>query len=1421
MYYVNTKRKAKDEQILNLLRPYVKEWFKRNFKRLTLPQKFSIPLIKKKKNILVTAPTGIGKTLSAFLAILDELFKLAERNKLENMVYCIYISPLRALDNDINRNLLVPLKEIPEIAKERFNKQLQEVRIGVRTGDTLPSERQRQLRKPPHILITTPETIAILLGTRKFKENLRKVRWVIVDEIHELANCKRGVHLSLSLERLQNLVGKKFVRIGLGACLKYDQFLWTDKGAFKIGELVETFFKNSKSIIKLEDGSEGVDVSDKDIYVFSYNKRKLERRKLLKVWRIPAPHLLAIVKTKSGKEVHLTLNDKVLVLNEGKPEWKYVMELRKGEKIAVAMQVDLKNSISFPDILEASLDNLNGIRVVWDFEKYRKLMKRQAKKSKIAIRSLLRKLGLNEKLFEHKFSTISLHDFIKISSFLKINWKEEILRYKICGRREINSIKIPSTISKRLLYAVGLLMADGHNNGSCIRLVNKDKEIVDRLRDIIWREFGLRKEVKLRKTKFGKYFEVVIKSVALSKVLNLLGVRIGKKYEKVSIPAFLLSLPNDYLLQLVCGFVDGDGSVIYNAKERKLRVYIHTTSKELFNQIRYILQRCGIACSKEVRPRKGAWKTLYLIRVFRNKDALNIASNTIKGTLYTKLKLGTRPGTFIPIGAFLSEIKEKFNLSFKELDNLTESYTFDIIKRGYASTSTANKILANLASKGIPFNGQNVGYEEVSKIEFYKFKEKYVYDLTVEGAHNFVAEGIIVHNTLEPLEEAAKFLVGLSNGRSRNCYIIDARFIKPIDIKVLVPSKHLIFESADNINRKMYSLLHKLISKHKTTLVFTNTRSGAERVHFHLKKMFPSKYLDGTTGVHHSSISRDIRFEVEEKMKKGRLKCAISSTSLELGIDIGYIDLVCQIGSPKSVSRLVQRVGRSGHKLHEISKGRIICLDRDDLIECLVMAKKCYEYWLDRFSMPKNCLDVLAQHLLGMAIEKKWNVFEAFNLVKQAYPFKDLSFEIFEKVLNYLAGNYHTLEDYSVYGKIWYDANNQMFGRRGKYARVIYTLNIGTIPDEIKIKVKDLNGKFIGFIEEGFLERLSKGDIFVLGGKTYEFVKARKNVAYVLPVKERRPTIPSWFSEQLPLNFDLAIEIAKFRNRILKLIEKKKKSEVIKYLQKKYLANRDVAEIIYDYLLLELKFLKKFGIRNYPSDKVILVENVVEEDTQNIVFHTLFGRRVNDTLSRAYGYVLMKKVGRSIGIAINDNGFILSIPFEIENYKPSTWISIRRLKRKKELVSPKEIVKLISSKNLEKILKKAILNTELMKRKFRHNAVRSLMVLRNYKGHEIRVEKQQMNAERLIKVVKKIEKFPILEETFREILEDFMDVENSKKILQEIEKGKIKFEFLPEANVPSPFAHNLFVINESDVVLMEDRKKLLLKLHKKIIEKLA
>jgi ATP-dependent Lhr-like helicase len=890
--FVNIKKLPKDEKILGLFRPYVREWFKRNFKKLTLPQKFSIPLIKRRKNVLITSPTGSGKTLSCFASILNELFKLGERGKLEEKIYCLYISPLRALDNDIYRNLLVPLKEIREIAEEMKIK-LPEIRVGVRTGDTLPSERQRQLKHPPHILISTPETLAILLGTRKFKENLRNVRYVIIDEIHELADSKRGVHLSLSLERLQHLTGKPFVRIGAGA-------------------------------------------------------------------------------------------------------------------------------------------------------------------------------------------------------------------------------------------------------------------------------------------------------------------------------------------------------------------------------------------------------------------------------------------------------------------------------------------------------------------------------------------------TLEPLIECAKFLVGYENGKIRNCKIIDARLVKKMDIKLLSPTKDLLYASGEATTLAMYHLLNKLISKHKTTLIFTNTRSGTERVVHFLKQKFPEVYSDEEIGAHHSSVSREIRHEVEDKLKKGRLKVCVSSTSLELGIDIGNITQVIQLGSPKSITRLVQRIGRGGHTIDKTSVGRVIAMDRDDQVELAVMIQQAYKYFLDKIQIPQNCLDVLAQHLMGMSLEQKWNVKKAFNLIRNSYCYHNLDWDAFISVLEFLSGAYHSLEERKVYGKIWWDNSNGMFGRRGKYARVIYSLNIGTIPDEVKIKVKTLDGRYIGSIEEGFLQRLMPGDIFVLAGKTYEFKRARQVTAYVVPARRRRPTVPAWFSEMLPLSFELALKIQEFRGKMFKLMKRKKKREIIKWLLKNYHLDKWSANSIYQYFLWEYRFLKSLGAKRFPNKKTILIENYIDErGNQNIIFHTLFGRRVNDVLSRTFGYLLTKKLKKSIGLTISDNGFVISIPSEPIG---KGWLDITTLKsriKRKELerTDPRNLVKLLKSSELEKVLRKALRQTEIIKRRFRHCAVRSLMILRNYKGYEIRVAKQQLNADRLLKVCEKFENFPVVEETYREVTQDFMNIEHAKQVLEQIEKGKIRYEFLPESNVPSPFAHNLIILGESDIVLMEDRKRLLVELHKKVIEK--
>jgi len=637
--------------------------------------------------------------------------------------------------------------------------------------------------------------------------------------------------------------------------------------------------------------------------------------------------------------------------------------------------------------------------------------------------------------------------------------------------------------------------------------------------------------------------------------------------------------------------------------------------------------------------------------------------------------------------------------------------------------------------------------------------------------------------TISPMKEIAKFLVGVK----RDCIIVDVNFLKKIDLKVISPTNDLIYIPAKELSGYLYNLLYKLIKKHRTTLIFTNTRSATERVVFHLKSMF--KDLDGKIEAHHGSLSRDVRLDVEEKLKNGKLKCVVSSTSLELGIDIGYIDLVILLGSPKSVTRALQRIGRSGHFLHEKSKGRIIVLDRDDLVECVVLAKEAMDGRLDKVKIPQNALDVLAQHVVGMAIDKKWKVNEALNLIRKAYPYRSLAKKDFFRLLHYLAGEYEELEDRKIYGKIWFDEKDEMFGRRGKMVRPIYYLNTGTIPDEVAIKVYTINHRYVGKVEEAFAERLKKGDIFVLAGNTYEFLKSKAMRLIVAPRPEAAPTIPSWFSEQLPLSFDLAMQISKFRRKMEEMIDK----NVVKYLTKNYGIDENTAMAIHSYLLEQSHF-------SIPNDKKVTVEIFEKDEWRYIIFHTLVGRKANDAISRIFAYRITKSFRFNIRLAITDNGFAIIYP------------------RNKRKIGNEEIKSLFASKNMEEDLKKALANTEMLKRRFRHVATRSLMILKNYLGHEMSVARQQRNASMLFKVVNEIDpQFPALKETYREIMEDSMDIENAKKFIKKIEEGKINVEIL-KLPVPSPFSFNIVAIGASDIVLMEDRKEMIKEMHKEVME---
>jgi len=694
--------------------------------------------------------------------------------------------------------------------------------------------------------------------------------------------------------------------------------------------------------------------------------------------------------------------------------------------------------------------------------------------------------------------------------------------------------------------------------------------------------------------------------------------------------------------------------------------------------------------------------------------------------------------------------------------------------------------------------------------------------------------------TVAPLEEVAKFLVGYENGEPRPCKIIDVNklaspedavgekgFVKKLDLKVLSPVPNLMDASHTKMQHEMYHLIHNLIQQHRSTLIFTNTRAGTERVVHQLRSRYPQHYnniLDadeeGDTlvaaegqehehlaeeaeipdeitakefiGAHHGSLAKKHRLKIENMLKAGELKCVVCSTSLELGIDIGYIDLVILLGSPKSVARALQRIGRSGHKLHARAKGRIIVLDRDDLVECSVLLKSALSGKIDRLKMPRNCLDVLAQQLFGIAIEQVTNVEDAWELVRSAYPFHELPRKDFDATMQYLAGAYKDLEERNIYAKIWME--NGEFGKRGKLARLIFMTNVGTIPDEtaVRVKIQDLT---IGSITEEFAEKLRPGDVFVLGGEPYEFRFSRGMTAQVRTSAGRLPTVPSWVSEMLPLNYDLACEIQLYRKYVAQLFEEntpelKTKAWIADYLP----VDEHAVESLYQY------GREQHAYSMIPHRNRLLIEHFKDGNKKYVFVHALYGRRTADVLARALAYVNGKITGRDVEIGITDNGFYLKSTQPIQ--------ALRAFK----LMKPEELY-LLMELALEK--------SEVLRRRFRHCATRGMMILKKYKGNEKSVGKQQLSSQIIMSTLKKIDpQFPILKEARREILEDLMDIAHAKQIVEEISKGQITLEE-HAGDLPSPFAFNMLMQGYTDLLKIEDRVEFVRRLHKMVLREIG
>ncbi|HKZ33646.1 MAG TPA: ATP-dependent helicase [Candidatus Nanoarchaeia archaeon] len=766
-----------------------------------------------------------------------------------------------------------------------------------------------------------------------------------------------------------------------------------------------------------------------------------------------------------------------------------------------------------------------------------------------------------------------------------------------------------------------------------------------------------------------------------------------------------------------------------------------------------------------------------------------------------------------PLKALSSDIWKNLIEPLHEIEALAEKKGIKLqkirisLRTGDTTTSDRAKMLKNpphilittpetlaivLTSKNFIDNMREVEFCIVDEIHSMDNKRGAYLSLTLERLNEVSSSWPVkigLSATIEPMDEVAKYLVGISDDREVETAQVNLN--KKIDIQVLSPVKNVIED--EGLHLKMYELISKLISEHKTTLIFTNTRSATERVVNYLKERFPTEYGDDNIAAHHSSLSKVHRFDIEERLRQGKLKVVVCSTSLELGIDIGFIDLVIMLGSPKSSSRALQRMGRAGHQLHNIAKGRFIILDRDDLIECSVIQKEMIERKINEVRFPRNCLDVLSQQIYGMAIYKIWKEQDLFKTIRKSYCYSDLTRNDFLDVISYLSGEY-ALEKNHVYGKIWYDKDTKEIGKRGKLARVLYLTNIGTIPEESFIRVKIAGTEEpVGMIDEAFLSRMRKGDVFVLGGKKYLYRYTRGMNLYVSSETRRNPTIPSWFSEMLPLSFGSALEINRFRALMNKKLKSDKpKDEILEFIKSHLYVPRETAEAIYNYFLEQHSFLE------IPDENTLVIEKFTDQEKKYLLFHSLYGRRVNDALSRAFGYVIGALGGRDVELGISDNGF---------------YLSGENMMLKRSMENMKE-------KNLEKFLKEAIDRTDILARRFRHCATRALMILRNYKGQRKTVGKQQMKSHFLLAAVKKISnEFPILREARREIFEDLMDIENASQVLRWIEQGKVKVNLI-ETRLPSPFALNLIIQGHSDLIRIEDKQAFLRRMHQLHIQNL-
>ncbi len=632
--------------------------------------------------------------------------------------------------------------------------------------------------------------------------------------------------------------------------------------------------------------------------------------------------------------------------------------------------------------------------------------------------------------------------------------------------------------------------------------------------------------------------------------------------------------------------------------------------------------------------------------------------------------------------------------------------------------------------------------------------------------------------TMEPLDEVARYLVPVME-HSPPVKIAKISGDRELDLDIILPDPRFGDPTFDHkmILEANVERILDLVEAHTTTIVFVNTRRMTEEIVQKLRRLAGWEH-EGIEA-HHGSMNKAIRKDVEHRLKNGELRCCVSSSSLELGIDIGAVDLVVQLGSPGSIATALQRIGRAGHHVGGIPRARFLPTAPHDLVELVALQGAIMTGEMDILKFPTNSLDVLAQFLVGLTIVGEQDIDETFEMVRQSWPYQTLPYDDFIEVIDMLEEE----------KRLWVDWEENSITKRG-YSQMIYYTNLGTIAPDNNYLVLNTDGSMIGQLSSSFVSSVRPGDVILLGGTTYRIQSIQGSRVNVTPVTGYRPTVPSWSGEALSRSTELSNAVLKLQKSLMLALRRQRDPR--RLLKEGYGLSGPISEAVARFM--ELHVAESFEV---PGPNRIMMEQIQGGLTTYMVT-TCRGRAFNMTLGYFFAGIATANEIHVHEISFDENGFLVKLSDDVE---PAAFPSV------------------FAAKNHRAVIESYLIDTQLFTKRFREVAGRSLIIPRRIGADEVSPQQFQQKADALFKDHRADKDSLLIKEVFNEIFHQDLDFDGLDQFVSDVVSGESRI-LHTRVKIPSPIGMNLYMSAFEDLLSMRTRAYLIKDIDPEILRRM-